>query len=250
MHPGARAALAPILIALLSAGLAPATPVAAQVASDVMRPAIPKMRPGEFRWFDTPEYIGVSTGASGPVMIVVSIPEQRAYVYRDGRLIAVTTVSTGSRGHETPLGEFTILQKKPFHRSNLYSNAPMPYMQRLTWTGIAMHAGHLPGYPASHGCIRLPAKFARQLYEITALGGTVSVVDEVLGEPLPEMLPAPMPTPRPAPLLVAETRGLGGESYNVVTMRGDPPAAQLIPSPVSYSSAPREIVQPLARTRN
>lgn len=238
---GVRAALASIAAAWVVAGLSPATPAAAQRVSDVMRPTIPAMRPGAFQWFDTPEYIGVSAGASGPVMMVVSIPEQRAYVYRGGVLIAVTTVSTGSRGHETPVGEFTILQKKTFHRSNLYSNAPMPYMQRLTWSGIAIHAGHLPGYPASHGCIRLPAKFARQFYAITELGGTVSIVDEVIAEPMPER--------RPAPLLVAETRGLGGEAYNVVTLGGDPPVAELVPRPISYFTAPREVVQPLPGNR-
>ena len=99
--------------------------------------------------------------------LVVSIPEQRIYVIRQGNLIATSMVSTGKRGHATPTGTFAILGKAIKHRSNIYSNAPMPYMQRLTDGGVALHAGHLPGYPASHGCIRLPFAFARQLYGMT-----------------------------------------------------------------------------------
>src|SRR3546814_12301464 len=82
----------------------------------------------------------------------------------NGVLIGISTISSGTAGHETPTGIFTILQKKVDHKSNLYDDAPMPYMQRLTWSGIAMHAGNLPGYPASHGCIRLPLDFAERLY--------------------------------------------------------------------------------------
>jgi hypothetical protein len=120
--------------------------------------------------------------------VIVSLPLQRAYVYRNGVLIGVTTVSTGAPGHGTPTGVFTVLQKKVMHRSNLYDSAPMPYMQRLTWGGIAMHAGHLPGYPASHGCIRMPMGFARQLYGVTRLGMTVVITDS---DALPRLAPAP-----------------------------------------------------------
>ena len=107
--------------------------------------------------------------------IVVSIPQQKAYVFREGELYATSPVSTGKRGHETPVGTFRVLQKKVHHRSNKYANAPMPYMQRLTSYGIALHAGHLPGYPASHGCIRLPRHFAKKLYGITDHGTKVTV---------------------------------------------------------------------------
>lgn len=127
-----------------------------------------KLRPGQFLW--APE-----VAPEGPVIIVVSLGTQRAYVYRNGVLIGISTVSTGAPGHETPVGVFTILQKKVDHRSNLYNDAPMPFMQRLTWDGIAMHAGNLPGYPASHGCIRLPLAFAKHLYDVTALGLTVII---------------------------------------------------------------------------
>ena len=107
--------------------------------------------------------------------IVVSLPLQKAYVFDDGELVATSPVSTGKRGHETPVGTFPILQKKVHHRSSKYDNAPMPYMQRLTWYGIALHAGRVPGYPASHGCIRLPRSFAKKLYKMTDYGTKVTV---------------------------------------------------------------------------
>lgn len=107
--------------------------------------------------------------------ILVSIPQQKAWVFDGSDLVATSPVSTGKRGHETPTGRFHILQKAVHHRSNIYSNAPMPYMQRLTTGGIALHAGHLPGYPASHGCIRLPWGFAKRLYGITDGGTRVTI---------------------------------------------------------------------------
>ena len=100
-------------------------------------------------------------------------------VYRDGALIAASAISTGSLGRETPTGVFTILEKKVMHRSTTYDNAPMPYMQRLTSKGIAIHAGDLPGYPASHGCIRLPNEFAKLLYGVTEVGTPVMITDDV-----------------------------------------------------------------------
>jgi hypothetical protein len=129
------------------------------------------LAPGEFRW--TPE-----AAPTGPVVVVVSLPEQRAHVYRNGTRIGVSTISSGKPGHETPTGVYEILQKRRDHRSNLYDNAPMPFMQRLTWDGIALHAGRIPGKPASHGCVRLPHAFARELFEITERGMTVVVADE------------------------------------------------------------------------
>lgn len=143
--------------------------------------AIERMKAGDYFW--APEI-----APSGPVMVIVNLKTQRAYAYRNGVPIGVSTVSTGKRGHKTPTGVFTILQKHVDHRSNRYSNAPMPFMQRLTWYGIAMHAGNLPGYPASHGCIRLPSVFAKLLYGITSLGLTVIISDNVL---VPEVAPQP-----------------------------------------------------------
>lgn len=122
----------------------------------------------------------VSAARKG-VLIVVSIPSQRLWVFRDGDEWGSTTVSTGRRGYGTPAGTFTILQKHVKHRSRTYDNAPMPYMQRLTWSGVALHAGRVTGAPASHGCIRLPWDFARQLYALTNPAST-SVV--ILRQPL------------------------------------------------------------------
>ena len=149
---------------LVPAPFAPA-PAEAEPLLDVSA-----LSPGEFVW--QPE-----RAPSGEVEIVVSIPLQRAYVYRGGVLIGVTTVSTGRPGHETPVGSFSILQKRREHYSNIYDNAPMPFMQRLTWGGIALHAGQIPGRPASHGCVRLPLAFARLLFGVTRMGGAVHVLD-------------------------------------------------------------------------
>ena len=129
------------------------------------------LKPGEFIW--SPEAV-----PAGPLVMVISLDEQRAYVYRNGLRIGVSTVSTGKKGKETPTGVFTILQKHKDHRSTLYNDASMPFMQRLTWDGVALHAGKLPGYPASHGCVRLPYEFARRLFDVTAFGMTVVVAAE------------------------------------------------------------------------
>jgi len=128
------------------------------------------MKPGEYWWH--PEI-----SPSGPLMILVSIPKQMMHVYRNGILIGRSTISSGSKGHATPGGVFSILEKKQEHYSKKYDNAPMPNMQRLTWTGIAMHSGTLPGYAASHGCIRLPFDFSQLLFSVTSQGGTVVIGD-------------------------------------------------------------------------
>lgn len=112
---------------------------------------------------------------AGAVRVLVSIPQQRLWVFRGDELVATSRVSTGKRGHATPTGTFPITQKRVEHYSNIYDNAPMPYMQRLTDYGIALHGGRVPGYPASHGCIRLPHRFARQLYAMTAHGTPVTI---------------------------------------------------------------------------
>ena len=141
---------------------------ASGIAQDAPDPRT--LAPGQFLWH--PEI-----APDGPIVLVVSLDEQRAYVYRNGMAIGVSTISSGKTGKETPTGVFTILQKNKDHRSNLYNSAPMPYMQRLTWDGIALHGGALPGYPASHGCVRLPLEFARQLFAHTRNGDTVVVAN-------------------------------------------------------------------------
>ena len=133
--------------------------------------AIKALKPGEFIW--RPE-----VSPRGPVVIVVSLPEQLVHIYRNGVTIGVSTCSTGKPGNSTPTGVFTILQKREEHYSSTYNNAPMPNMQRLTWQGVALHAGNLPGYPASHGCVRLPTNFSKLLFSVTTLGTPVIIADQ------------------------------------------------------------------------
>lgn len=140
-----------------------------------------KLKPGEYVW--TPQ---IAPG--GPMLLVVGLASQKAILFRNGVPIGATTISTGRPGYSTPTGAFTILQKHVEHYSSKYDNAPMPYMQRLTWYGIALHAGNLPGYPASHGCIRLPSGFARLLYGVSRLGMTVVITDRTA---IPRLAPTP-----------------------------------------------------------
>jgi hypothetical protein len=137
----------------------------------------------------------------GPLQLVVSINRQHVTLYSNGHHVAQAPVSTGVPGHPTPVGVFSIIQKDRHHRSNLYSDAPMPYMQRITWSGVALHEGVLPGHPASHGCIRMPGDFARRLWGITNLGVRVIVAREDVhpaefdhpGLLLPKLKPADAP---------------------------------------------------------
>ena len=143
------------------------TPASAQLTDKLAD----ELKNGEFNWF--PE-----RSETGPILIIVSVPDQRVHVYRNGVRIAASSCSTGKPGHRTPTGVFTILQKDKHHRSSTYNGAPMPNMNRLTWSGIALHAGQLPGYPASHGCIRLPMGFSERLFQVTRLGMTVVIADD------------------------------------------------------------------------
>jgi hypothetical protein len=129
-----------------------------------------QLKPGQFVWY--PE-----RAPAGPVAIVVSLPDQLAYVYRDGIRIGVSTCATGRPGHATPTGVFTILQKDKTHHSSLYNDASMPFTERLTWSGVALHAGNLPGYPDSHGCVHLPLEFSKLLFQATHLGTPVIIAD-------------------------------------------------------------------------
>ena len=111
----------------------------------------------------------------GPLIISISVAQQKLRLYDANGLYAESPISTGMPGHPTPMGVFSIIQKQKFHKSNIYSGAPMPFMQRITWSGVAMHAGVLPGYPASHGCIRMPMAFAVKMYGWTRMGARVIV---------------------------------------------------------------------------
>ncbi|SDO78270.1 L,D-transpeptidase catalytic domain [Afipia sp. GAS231] len=114
----------------------------------------------------------------GPLQIIISIADQRVSLFDNGALIARSSVSTGTQGHPTPLGVFSVISKQRWHRSNIYSAAPMPYMQRITWSGIALHAGVVPGHPASHGCIRLKNDFAIRLWHLTKRGTRVIIAHD------------------------------------------------------------------------
>lgn len=120
----------------------------------------------------------IAAGAKTPLQVVVSREQQSLVVYDGDTVVATSKVSTGKAGHATPTGIFSILEKRRRHESNIYSNAPMPFMQRLTWSGIALHgSNHVPDYPASHGCVRLPSKFAASLFKMTGYGMHVVISD-------------------------------------------------------------------------
>lgn len=159
-----------VILVLCSMQLAVATPFWGDQAPQPVETPPSQLKSGQFKW---------KGGAipAGPIVVVVSLPEQKAYVYRNGILIGVSSASTGMPGHGTPTGVFTVLQKDKNHRSKSYNNAPMPYSQRLTWDGVALHAGGLPGYPSSHGCVHLPSEFARRLFEISPKGMTVVIAN-------------------------------------------------------------------------
>jgi hypothetical protein len=156
---------------------APATASGARVTSQYqLARKAGQLQPGEWVWAE-------SLSPHGPVLVYVDLDRQLATVYRNGIRIAVSTISSGKPGYETPRGVFTILEKDEDHRSRTYDDAPMPFQQRLTWKGVALHAGNLPGFPASHGCVRLPLEFSKLLFRTTTLGGTV-VIAGSHGEPV------------------------------------------------------------------
>jgi lipoprotein-anchoring transpeptidase ErfK/SrfK len=142
------------------------------------------------------------TKPQAPLIVTVSIQDQKMRVFDANGLFAESPVSTGMKGHSTPMGVFSVIQKHKFHHSNIYSNAPMPYMQRITWSGVAMHAGMLPGYPASHGCIRMPMAFAVKMWNWTKMGARVIITP---GEITPSAFSHPLlATQKVVPQPVAE----------------------------------------------
>jgi hypothetical protein len=143
---------------------------AAAIARDDMIELFGKdnLKPGKYLWRDVPE-------TAGEERVVISLDNQLAYLYRGNSMVGVASISTGREGHPTPPGIFNVLEKKTMHRSRKYDNAPMPFMQRIDRFGIALHAGHNPGHPASHGCIRLPAEFAKKLFAATKVGTPVMI---------------------------------------------------------------------------
>ncbi len=145
----------------------------------------------------------------GQVEIFVSIDQQKLHLYSDGAHIADTSVATGVPSLPTPLGVFSVIQKQVFHRSNIYSGAPMPFMERITWSGVALHEGESIGHRASHGCIRMPREFAMKLYQLTRIGARVIVANEELkptefADPHLFVHKVPSPTPPATPAVAAQ----------------------------------------------
>jgi L,D-transpeptidase catalytic domain len=204
--------ISPLSIAASFLLIAPETYAQAHTKGRAVGPFTPTLKPGEYSWH--PE-----VSPSGPVVILVSLPDQILYAYRNGVRIARSTVSTGKPGKTTPTGVFTILQKKVSHTSSIYKGAQMPHMQRLTWSGIALHAGHLPGYPASAGCVRMPIDFASNLYSVTGIGTTVIIADH---------RSAPAHTVRPGLVFSGKT--------------GTSPASGFIWAPEKATSGPVSII--------
>jgi len=221
------------LVALIgaTAGLAVArVPFWGDKASLSVETRAEDLKPGQWVW---------SPGESpqGPVVVVVNLDRQIGYAYRNGLMIGYTSVSTGKKGFDTPTGVFHTLQKDKDHRSSIYNNAPMPYTQRLTWGGVSLHAGGLPGYPSSHGCVHLPSLFAEKLFQVSPLGMTVVVAR---GESAPAELVHPLPIapvdPRSGELAHHDSLG-DGEAF-----RWDPMAAPEGPVSLILSRADARIV--------
>lgn len=201
--------MARIAAAALVLGLASAlSPLLAQGAPTSAELQLAKqaevLKPGEWVW-------APQVARSGPVLVYVDLGRQRATVYRNGVRIGVSTISSGKNGYETPTGVFTILEKDKDHRSRTYDDAKMPYQQRLTWKGVALHAGNLPGFPASHGCVRLPMAFAKKLFDVTPMGGTVVIAgghEDPVKRPAAGVLAPPMAGVTPPPATVLTTEGI------------------------------------------
>ncbi|PWB89176.1 hypothetical protein C5688_17145 [Methylocystis sp. MitZ-2018] len=182
-----------------------------------------------------------------PLFVVASIADQQVSIYNHSGLVARSAISTGIAGHPTPKGIFTIIGRERFHRSNIYSSAPMPFMQRITWSGIAMHLGVVPGHPASHGCIRLPAAFAAKLWGMTRIGERVVITPH-------DVFPAEFEHPLlPAPLMRASEKGApGGDSQQPPNVAADRAAQPQAEQPKATGETVARIAdpqkQPLAAT--
>jgi lipoprotein-anchoring transpeptidase ErfK/SrfK len=210
-----------------SSGYRPAYPYGAPIRQS-MRPRARKPARQQSKTDHTPPI------PSGPLHIIVSIDKQRATLFADGQSVASTAVSTGTADHPTPMGVFTVIQKDRHHISNLY-DAPMPYMQRITWSGSALHEGPLPGYPASHGCVRLTSGFAQLLWKATKMGARVIVTR-------PEVSPLTFDHPRLfAPTMKAV------EAPAVPVPEPKPFSTTSEPSSSSAATAPTESSAPATR---
>ena len=199
-----------------------------------------QLRRNEYTWH--PE-----TSPRGPVLVVISLPEQQAYVYRNGVLIGRTTISSGRAGHRTPTGVFTVLEKARKHYSSIYKGAAMPFMERLTWSGIALHGGKLPGYPDSHGCIRLPKEFPELFFGVTRVGTTVVVANESSDSAL-------VTHPGPLMAMPARMKNLKLEKLKGLDFRWHLERAVKGPMSIVISEADKQVVifrngEPIGRAR-
>ena len=199
-----------------------------------------QLRTNEYTWH--PE-----SSPRGPVLVVISLPEQQAYVYRNGFLIGRTTISSGRAGQRTPTGVFTVLEKQRKHYSSIYKGAAMPYMERLTWSGIELHGGQLSGYPDSHGCVRLPKEFSELLFGVTRVGTTVVVANESSDSAL---------VTHPGPLMAkpAVMKNLKPEKLSDLEFRWHTERAVTGPMSIVISEADRQVVvfrngEPIGRAR-
>lgn len=198
----------------------------------VYQPRHPVVRHADKKKDAAAERKDTSAKPQGALIIAISINRQQVKVYDTNGFFAEAPVSTGMKGHPTPMGVFSVIQKQKWHHSNIYSGAPMPYMQRITWSGIAMHAGVLPGYPASHGCIRMPDAFAIKMYGWTRMGARVLVTPGEMSPPasfahslLPGVKvvsPAQVSTDqRAAPQGVKTDKGAAGKAPEIVETKLD-----------------------------
>jgi hypothetical protein len=171
----------------------------------------------------------LSRPAGVPLLAIVATGEQRVTIYdAEGRILRAP-VSTGQRGYETPAGIYSVIQKEREHYSNLYDDASMPFMQRITWSGIALHAGALPGYPASHGCIRMPYSFAERLFDLTKMGLRVVVMPR-------DAAPAPIAHPalfKPAPVVAEAATATAPDPVQKMRLGGVEPGANVPPPTIS-----------------
>ncbi|MBV7520311.1 L,D-transpeptidase family protein [Ensifer sp. ENS12] len=180
-------------------------------------------------------------GSRGPLQIIVSKDQQSLVVYDGDAVIATSPVSTGKAGHATPTGIFSILEKRRHHKSNIYSNAPMPFMQRLTWSGIALHgSNHVPDYPASHGCVRLPSAFAASLYKMTERGVHVLISDRQISpaEVKSALLFRPVPVDIQPPLSDVPLRP-------AISQAGDTPVEVAMREPTGGAGTSRSMEEPI-----
>jgi peptidoglycan hydrolase-like protein with peptidoglycan-binding domain len=192
--------------------------------------------PAEAKKQKAPADTGIADIDNGePLFLVVSTGQQKVDVYRGTTLLTTSQVSTGTAAHPTFLGAFSIIEKQRWHHSNIYSGAPMPWMNRITWSGTALHAGVVPGYPASHGCIRLPYSFAPKLFSITSIGDNVVISRD---RPVPALIEhpnlfQPVPPP-PPPTLVKTEQPKERQSSNDLLIL---PTAETLPRPVVLAKA-------------